>query len=585
MRSAPAILFRGLRFTYRGAKRPALDGIDLEVAPDEYVAVLGAAAAGKSTLCCAMNGLVPHFLRGEMTGEARVFGIETTSRSVSQLAEEVGLLFQEFENQLFCTSVELEVAFGPENLRVPAPEIRRRVAAALAVVGLTGLEQREPATLSGGQKQRLALAAVLALQPRVLVMDSPTTDLDPIGRAELFALARQLREGPRGEGAADACCPCGVGEGLHTGVAVVVADSATEVALPADRVVLLEHGRIVADGTPEAVLTQVERLEEIGIAAPPVAQLLAQLGEPPCLDVEEAAARLRQRRIPDDAAAACRAADRVRAAAYGAPLFECRDVEHRYADGTLALAGIDLTVREGEFVAFVGPNGSGKTTLARQLSGLLRPTRGVVRVAGKTTAEVSAAALSRTVGHVFQNPDHQLFAETVAEEVAFGPRNHGLAPGEVRQRVEEALRAVGLTGREEQDPFSLTKGDRQRVALASVLATRPRALILDEPTTGLDHRGRRSLMELVRRLNEAGHTILFITHHLEIAAEYAHRVVVLRRGRLFCDGTTREVLAREEELAAAGLRPPDLVRLGNRLGFPFLTVEEGACVLRGITVR
>jgi energy-coupling factor transport system ATP-binding protein len=600
MPDTPAVLVRSLRFIYRGAQRPALDGVDLEVAPGEYVAVLGASGAGKSTLCCAMGGLIPHFLRGEMTGEVRVFGVETASRPVSRIAEEVGLLFQEFESQLFCTSVELEVAFGPENLQVAPPEIRRRVSAALAAVGLAGLERREPATLSGGQKQRLALAAVLALEPRVLVMNEPTTDLDPAGRAEVFALARRLRE--------------------EQGIAVVVAEHEIEAAFPADRVVLLDQGRIAASGPPAVLLTQVDRLEELGIAAPAVAQLLVRLGEPPCLDLEEAAERLRNRgdAIDEPAAVAIRARDEARAAAYGAPLLEVQGVEHRYAGGTLALAGIDLTVREGEFVALTGPNGSGKTTLAQHLNGLLRPTKGMVRVAGQATVPrreerqvpgarppapaaprpktrlprlptrepwVSVTTLARTVGYVFQNPDHQLFAETIADEVAFGPRNLGVGAGEARQRVEEALAAVGMAGREGEDPFSLTKGERQRVAVASVLATRPRALILDEPTTGLDARARRSLMTLVRRLNEAGHTILCITHHLEIVAEYAHRMVVLRQGRLFLDGMTREILTREPELAEAGLRPPDLVRLGSRLGFPFLTVEEGVSVFKGVTVR
>jgi energy-coupling factor transporter ATP-binding protein EcfA2 len=567
MPDTPAVLVRSLRFTYRGADRPALDGVDLEVAPGEYVAVLGASGTGKSTLCCAIGGLIPHFLRGEMTGEVQVFGVETASRPVSQIAEEVGLLFQEFESQLFCTSVELEVAFGPENLQVAPPEIRRRVSAALAAVGLAGLERREPATLSGGQKQRLALAAVLALQPRVLVMDEPTTDLDPAGRAEVFTMVRRLRE--------------------EQGIAVVVAEHETEAAFPADRVVLLDRGCIAASDPPEVLLTQVDRLEEMGIAAPAVAHLLARLGEPPCLDVAEAAERLRNRgdALDAPAAAAIRARDEARATGYGAPLLEAQGVEHRYAGGTLALTGIDLTVREGEFVALTGPNGSGKTTLAQHLNGLLRPTKGRVRVAGEVTAGVSVTTLARTVGYVFQNPDHQLFAETIADEVAFGPRNLGVAANEVRERVEEALVAVGLAGREGEDPFSLTKGERQRVAVASVLATRPRALILDEPTTGLDARERRSLMTLVRQLNEAGHTILCITHHLEIVAEYAHRMVVVRQGRLFLDGMTREILTREPDLAEAGLRPPDLVRLGNRLGFPFLTVEEGVSVLKGVTVR
>jgi energy-coupling factor transport system ATP-binding protein len=389
-------------------------------------------------------------------------------------------------------------------------------------------------------------------------MDEPTTDLDPAGRAEVFALARRLLD--------------------QRGAAVLVAEQETEAALHADRVLLLDHGRIAAAGRPEEVLTRPDLLEAAGVAAPAIVRLLARLGEPPCLDVETAATRLRDRGYQIDEASAQDHGSTLRED--GPPLFEIDRLEHAYPNGTLALAGVNLTIRVGEFVALVGANGSGKTTLARHLNGLLRPTGGVVRVAGAATAGMSVTSLARTVGYVFQNPDHQLFAETVAEEVAFGPRNQGVSPEAIRVRVEEALAAVGLQGREGEDPFSLTKGDRQRVAVASVLATRPHALILDEPTTGLDHQERRSLMEQVRGLNQTGHTVVCITHDLEIVAEYAHRVVVLNQGKIVRNGSTREVLSSEAVLEASGLRAPDLVRLGMRLGFPFLTVEEGARLLR-----
>lgn len=562
MAPTPALSVQNLCFTYRGAGRSALDQVSLEVTAGEWVAVLGASGAGKSTLCLSLNGLIPHFVRGAMAGEVRVLGADTRERSVSQIAEAVGLLFQEFESQLFCTSVELEVAFGPENLQVPPAEIRRRVTEALAAVGLAGMERREPAVLSGGQKQRLALSAVLALQPRILVMDEPTTDLDPVGREEVFAVARRLRD--------------------YRGMTVIVAEQETEAALRADRVVVLDSGRVAGVGRPEELLTRGGWLEELGVAPPAVAQLFARLDEPPCLEAQEAAARLRERgyRLDGAEVAELEAADRARGGTYGESLLEIQGLEHRYPDGTQALAGVDLTIREGEFVALVGANGSGKTTLARHLNGLLRPTRGAVRVAGTATDRASVTTLGRSVGYVFQNPDHQLFAETVAEEVGFGPLIHGCPPAATQLRVAEALAAVGLTGREAEDPFSMTKGERQRVAVASVLATRPRVLILDEPTTGLDFHERRSLMALVQRLNEAGHTIVCITHHMEIVAEYAHRMVVLREGSVALDGPTRLIMAREAELAEAGLRPPDLTRLGKRFGFPLLTVEEGVQVFR-----
>jgi energy-coupling factor transporter ATP-binding protein EcfA2 len=294
MAAIPALALRDLRFTYRGAERPALDGINLVVAPGESVTVLGASGAGKSTLCCALNGLIPHFLRGEMSGEVRVFGASTRERTVSQLAEQVGLLFQEFESQLFSTSVELEVAFGPENLQLPPDAIRRRVTATLAAVGLDGLERREPSALSGGQKQRLALAAVLALQPRILVMDEPTTDLDPAGRAGLFALARRLQQ--------------------EQGMTVVTAEHDTEAALHADRVVVLDRGCLAADGPPADLLRRVDWLEQRGVAPPAMAQLFTRLGEPPYLELESAATRLREQGYGIDTAVITRleAAERAR---------------------------------------------------------------------------------------------------------------------------------------------------------------------------------------------------------------------------------------------------------------------------------
>ncbi|BDG61320.1 ABC transporter ATP-binding protein [Caldinitratiruptor microaerophilus] len=561
-RRAPVAALSGVTFTYRGGRKPALRDVNLTLNPGEFVVILGASGAGKSTLCYCLNGLIPHFLRGHLEGDVQVFGVSTRGRRVNQLAELVGLVFQDFEAQLFSTNVELEVAFGPENFGVSVEEIRRRVAEALATVGLTGLERREPATLSGGQKQRLAIASVLSIHPRLLVMDEPTTDLDPVGKEGVFAVARDLR--------------------ARDDVTLVIAEHEVEEAAVADRVVVLEDGRVVADGPPSEVLTRPDWLEARGVQPLGAAQLLARLGEEPALDVEEAVRRLRAAGWAIDPEAYRRLveADARRAESYGEPIIEVRDLEHRYANGLLALAGVNLTIRSGEFVAVVGQNGSGKTTLVKHMNGLLSPTAGEVRVAGVSTAGQSVLQLGRTVGYVFQNPDHQIFAETVFDEVAFGPRNHGVTGAELRQRVTEALEAVGLAGREQEDPFAMTKGERQRVAVASVLATRPRVIILDEPTTGLDYREQRRMMDLVRRLSEAGHTILFVTHTMWVVAEYAHRTVVVRDGRIWMDGPTRQVMAREPELLEAHLRPPQLVRISNRLGGTLLSLDECLAVLR-----
>ncbi|MGA1875977.1 MAG: energy-coupling factor ABC transporter ATP-binding protein, partial [bacterium] len=252
-----------------------------------------------------------------------------------------------------------------------------------------------------------------------------------------------------------------------------------------------------------------------------------------------------------------------------------------YQENTPVLQGVDLSVGHGQFVALVGANGSGKTTLVKHFNGLLLPTRGLMEVDGQSTRKQSIFSIGRKVGYVFQNPDHQIFSETVYDEVAFSLRLRKLPEGEVRQRIAEALEAVGLTGCEQEDPFSMTKSGRQRVAVASVLAARPEVLILDEPTTGLDYAEQVSVMNLARKLHERGSTIIFITHHMWVVAEYAHRVYVIKDGRVFLHGTTREVFSREAELGQAFLRPPHPVSFSNLLGKTLLTVDELLSCTRG----
>lgn len=547
-----AVRVSNLSFTYRHSEKTALSSVNLSVSPAEVVVVVGPSGAGKSTLCYTLNGLVPRFLRGAQEGEVELFGHTVAGQPVSALSEQVGLVFQDFESQLFSTNVELEVAFSPENFGVTRDEMVRRVRECLATVGLTGLEHREPATLSGGQKQRLAIASVLSMEPAIIVMDEPTTDLDPLGKEGVFSVARRLRE---------------------RGLTMIIVEQETEEAAVADRVVVMNEGQILADGPPDEVLTRPVWLEELGVQPLGAAQLTHSLGLPPSLTVETATEAIAAAgyRVDPKAHAALQQADPVPS---GEPIIEVIGLEHRYPNGLMALQGASLTIRRGEFVAVLGQNGSGKTTLVKHFNGLLMPTGGEVRLLGTPTTGQSVLQLGRTVGYVFQNPDHQIFAETVFDEVAFGPRNHGISADEVKQRVEEALVAVGMEGREEEDPFSLTKGERQRIAVASVLASRPQVIILDEPTTGLDYKEQRQMMELVRRLNETGHTIVCVTHSMWVVAEYAHRTVVVKDGRIWMDGPTRSILAREAELTAASLKPPQLVRISNRLGGTLLSLAE-----------
>lgn len=554
--SDTAILIQNLKFRYRGQKRWALEDISLKVPRGDFLVVLGPSEAGKSTLAASINGLIPHFFKGQFQGSIAVLGRNTRDVKVAQMAEWVGMVFQDFEAQLFSTKVDLEVAFGPENFALDRLEIGFRIDENLRRVGLWGLKNRAPSTLSGGQKQKLAIASTLALHPPILVMDEPTTDLDPVSKQEVFHLTHQLAH--------------------RRDFTLIVIEHDTEELLQARHLLLLEQGKLIRHGPAEELFQEVPLLEKLGVGVPGVARFFHRMGFHPIpLTPEQgyrqflsngwqiSAPRYEELKTLDPPL-------RSR----GDPIISCEGLEYAYPNGSKALQGIDLAIQPGEMVALIGSNGSGKTTLAKHFNGLLFPTAGRVTVKGKDTRRQGIFELGKTIGYVFQNPDHQIFSDTVFEEVAFSLRLRKFPGVEIRSRVAEALEAVGLTGAEGENPFAFTKSGRQRVAVASILAARPEVLILDEPTTGLDYAEQRKIMDLLRRLHQKGHTIIFITHHMWVVAEYAHRVVVIKEGRIFLDGTPRQIFSREGDLARASLSPPHLVRLANRLGKTMLNVDE-----------
>ncbi|WP_413801983.1 ABC transporter ATP-binding protein [Streptomyces iranensis] len=551
-----------LGFRYRRASTQALRGIELDIPAGQFVAVVGPSQAGKSTLCLALNGLIPHSVAGKMTGDVRVGGRSTRHTPVKEIFTEAAIVFQDFESQLFASSAALDVAFGAENLGLPHVEIVARVHRYLGLVGLEGFERREPSSLSGGQKQRLALASALALESSVLILDEPTTDLDPVGKRSVLEVAERLRA-----------------TGEHT---IVCVEHEVEELVSADRVVLLAEGEVVLDGPPAEVFGQVDVMRRHGVMPVGACALLTALGVPAtALNVEGAIAELSKRGYQLDRLAYRKLVrgDETRRDRYGDVLIDIDHVSFGYNDTTKVVDDVSLQIRSGEFIAIVGQNGSGKTTLAKQLNGLLRYDEGRITVRGEDTRQAGLSRLSQTIGYVFQNPDSQIFADDVFTEVAFGPRNHDFSEDEVRRSVTEALEAVGMAGREKDDPFSLTKGERQRIAVASVLATRPEVLILDEPTTGLDYTEQLGMMRLLRKLNEDGSTIIIVTHTMWVVSTYAHRTVVMSEGRVALDGPVREVFGHETELTELCLTPPQVTRIGNHLGATLLTVEEAAACL------
>ena len=551
-----AVRVKDLWWRYHTSRKWILKGVDFEVERGEFVGIVGPSGAGKTTLCLLVAGVLSKSVKGECKGRVELFGKDALRTGVRQLSEEVAIVLQDADTQFVTMRVLEEVAFPLENLGLSREEILERVSEALEFVGMKGYEWKHPHELSGGQKQRVAIAAALAKRPRLLILDEATSDLDPLGKREVLSVVSRLRK--------------------EYEVTVMIVDHNTDDLVKfVDRVIVLEGGRVAAFGEPRAIFSRIEQLRTIGIRIPQPTEVAFKLGAANGglpLTVEEAAkalAPLKERLCL------------LNGDAYESPsrcerLVSFTDVTYVYEDGTVALDGLSLNIRKGEFLAVIGPNGSGKTTMAKLMVSLIKPTSGRVEVMGADTRAVSPTMLFSKVGYVFQNPDYQLVCDTVYDEVAFPLRQLGLDEEEVRERVQWALASVGLTGLEETPPFFLSKGERQRLALATVLAVKPQLLIVDEPTTGQDERNSRRIAELLAQLNKAGVTIVVITHDLRLVSEYAERVVVLNNGRLVTEGSTRKVFTEHlETLASIGLEPPPVTRLMKELvGRPALTVRE-----------
>ncbi len=555
--ASPRLEVRDLTCRFADPPAQALAGVSITAGAGELVAVMGESGAGKSTLLRCVNGLVPSLAPAECGGEILLDGAAVLGTPVGALAGRVAMVFQDFEAQLFSTNVRLEIAFGPAQLGVAPDEIERRVADVLARVDLEHLVGRDPRALSGGQKQRLAIASILAMAPGVILLDEAATDLDPIGRRELYATLERLR-----------------GEGI----ALVAVEHEIDPVLGADRLCLMRGGTVVASGPAADLARDVDAFLACGVRPHDLAVLARRLGVDLPLDVDGAAAELHRRGARADASVLDAAGSRGGAAS-APPILEVVHLSHRYADGPSAVEDVSLTIGGGEMIALVGRNGSGKTTLAKHLNGLLRAGAGGVRLDGTDLATLPLDRVAQQVGYVFQNPDDQLFAATVAEEIAFGPQNFGLVADALAARVDEVLAAVGLEMRRDDDPFLLSKGERQRLAVATVLAMAPRVLILDEPTTGLDYPQQRRMLELLVTLRARGTTIVLITHSPWVVAEYAERVLLMHEGRLVFDGAFAAFVAGAALRRAAAFEPPPATILGLAFGHATRTVDELVRVL------
>lgn len=570
---------RGVSFSYDGAVS-ALDGVDLNIEDGEFFCILGGNGSGKSTFAKHLNALLQPDV-----GTVRINGMDASDPElVYDIRSTAGMVFQNPDDQLVATLVEDDVAFGPENLGVESALIAQRVREALKGVGLVGFERHETHALSGGQKQRVALAGVLAMEPRVLILDEASSMLDPRGRKGLMKACRALHD---------------------RGMTIVMITHFMEEAAEADRVAVFRAGRVAMLGTPEEILTRADELAQLNLDMPESCRLgrsLRAKGVPVCAQVREAdmVAEIAQAYAERSGAGiAGQSSVSQLEIADGTvpvdnednasePVIELSHVSYSYSlsprerrrwhkrsatagksskqalwgndpCSPWALRDVSLTVRRGEFLGLAGHTGSGKSTLVQHLNGLIRPQEGSVCALGLDLSnKKDAAAVKAKVGVVFQYPERQLFAETVAQDVAFGPHNLGLPQDEVDRRVESSLSRVGLdlSTVGDKSPFELSGGQQRRVAFAGVLAMEPEVLVLDEPMAGLDPAARRDFLGLIDRLHRDGLTVVMVSHSMDDLANCCDRIVVMNEGAVFAEGTPAQVFAHADELKSIGLGVP-----------------------------
>jgi energy-coupling factor transport system ATP-binding protein len=520
------LIIENLSFQYRTRPEPAIQNISFELKLGEMLLIAGASGCGKTTLARCINGLIPRSYRGELQGRVLVNGEDVRNFSLAKLAQTAGTLLQDPEKQILGAHVKSEVAFGPENLGLPPAEVNTRVAEALTRLGLTELRDRDTFSLSGGEKQKVALAGLLAMRPSILILDEPLASLDPASAHEALGVFRRLAD---------------------EGASIILIEHRVEDALAArpDRVLYMKEGQMRYLGASEGLADVVDR-HEVKLPAPQVIKQVRAEG--------------------------IKATQSVRhAPSIQELLITFENVSFGYGDDPDVLHNINLKIHAGERVALLGPNGAGKSTLVKHAIGLVKPRHGRVLVEGRDTRQLSVAQVARTLGYCFQSPSHMLFAPTVKEELAFGPKNLGFKSEELSNAVNDSMKTVNLIGFEDYAPLALSFGQQKRVTIACVLAMRSKVLALDEPTAGQDYGNYMNFMDGILGWQESGKlasnfdTVLFITHDLDLAVIFASRVIILSDGQVVADGPPEVVLRDRALLERCRIVPTSLLEENLRL--------------------
>ncbi len=542
------IKVENLKYRYPGADRLALDDISLEIEKGSFVGVVGANGAGKSTLCQAFAGLVPGFYKGAYGGKVWIDGLEAAKTPISELCRKAGLVFQNPFNQLSGAkdTVFEEIAFGLQNFGVPKEEMIRRVTNVMKMLDIDAYGDCNPFDLSGGQMQRVALAGILAMEPDVILLDEPTSQLDPAGSEEVFRAVLKLAK---------------------SGITIIMVEQKMEkLAQYCDRLLLLHEGKQIAFDTPERIFSR-EDLNDYGIKAPIYTEICRKFEvqkENGLYPVSLAETLLLRDRFPKEEQD--RGGMLQEHTAGTEPVFEISRLNFHYLAGKPVIKELKLTV-DARPTAIVGQNGAGKTTLVKILKGLLKPVSGTVRYRGTDIGDKTVAMLAGEIGYVFQNPDDQIFKYHVMDEVMFGPLNIGMDKAAAEKKAKEALDMVGLLELADKNPYDLELSERKLVAIASVLAMETQVLILDEPTIAQDMYGKQTIKNVIRSMEKQGRSVIAILHDMDFVAECFERVIVMAHGTVLADGTKEAVFAQEDVLKEARIEQPYVTGLFRELGF------------------
>lgn len=518
MNPEPYITVENLTFQYHSRTEPAIIDLSFEVFPGEVLLIAGSSGCGKTTLMRCINGLIPHTYRGQISGIITLLGQPISSLSMADLSQTVGTLLQDPERQIVGSYVKNEVAFGLENLGVSRDEIIRRVDETLEYLGILHLRDRETFSISGGEKQKVALAGVLVMQPQVLLLDEPLSSLDPASAHEALRLFRELAD---------------------RGIAVMIVEHRVEdvLSINPERVLYLDEGCQKYYGSTDGLMDVVD-YHRIKLPADIVVQRAkgrAVVPFEPLLTPQP-----------------------------GEPLVKFENVSFRYRDDLPdVLHDISFDVKKGDVIAILGHNGAGKTTLVKHALGLLKPTSGRVLLEGKDTQKVTVAQAAHTIGYVFQSPTQMLFAPTVKEELAFGPRNLRFSEEDIHGNVDWAIHTVNMEAELDTPPLALSFGQQKRVSIASVLSMRSRILMMDEPTAGQDYWNYNQFMDSILEM-PGFDAVLFITHDVDLAVVYANRILLVYGGRVVADGAPVDVLKDEDQLLRCRVLPTSLLHLNEK---------------------